>query len=241
MIKVRLKITDLIRASIIIPTFNSIDTIEPLLHSLENQSMASSDFEIIVVDDLSSDGTREFLKSYKAEAPFQLLMQETNSGIAAARNRAIEITKSDILLFLDSDMEVDPDWVENHTVPMENGDWDGSVGQVNHDINLSSTFTRYLNDPRRGAKRFGVGQQLSHKYFLFGNASLRKKMILGVGGFDEKIKKWGGEELDLILRIENDLTPKLRYNPSAIAVHHQKRSLEDTCNQLQNFGADVVP
>ena len=91
--------------------------------------MASSDYEIIVVDDKSSDGTREFLESYKTENNFQLLVQKTNLGIGAARNRAIGIAKSDILLFLDSDMEVEPEWVENHTVPMENGNWDGSVGQ----------------------------------------------------------------------------------------------------------------
>lgn len=236
-----MKITDLIRASIIIPTFNSIKTIEPLLHSLDNQSMASSDFEIIVVDDLSTDGTREFLHSHKTESLFQLIMQDKNSGIGAARNRAIGIAKSDILLFLDSDMEVDPDWVENHTVPMENGEWDGSVGKVTHDINSSSVFTRYLNDPRRGAKRFDEDQQLNHKYFLFGNASLRKKFIIGVGGFDEKIIKWGGEELDLILRIESKVTLKLRYNSSAKAIHHQQRSLEDTCKLLENFGANIVP
>lgn len=203
--------------------------------------MASSDYEIIVVDDKSSDGTREFLESYKTENNFQLLVQKTNLGIGAARNRAIGIAKSDILLFLDSDMEVEPEWVENHTVPMENGNWDGSVGQVTHDINMSSIFTRYLNDPRRGAKRFGAERQLSHKYFLFGNASLRKEMINGVGGFDEKISKWGGEELDLILRIEKDETLKLRYNPSAKAIHHQQRSLENTCSLLENFGTYVVP
>ena len=231
----------MIRASIIIPTFNSIETIEPLLHSLENQTMASSDYEIIVVDDLSSDGTREFLESYKAENNLQILLQDTNFGIGPARNRAIGIAKSDILLFLDSDMEVEPDWIESHTVPMENGIWDGSVGYVLHDVNMSSIFTRYLNDPRRGAKRFGENEQLNHNYFLFGNASLRKKLIVGVGGFDEKIIKWGGEELDLILRIERDENLKFRYNPSAKAVHHQQRSLENTCNLLEYFGANVVP
>jgi len=203
--------------------------------------MASSDYEIIVVDDLSSDGTREFLKSYQFEGHYRLIMQEKNLGIGSARNRAVGAADSEILLFLDSDMEVEPDWVESHTVPMEMGKWDGAVGRVIHDVNMSSLFTRYLNDPRRGAKRFGINQQLNHKYFLFGNASLRKEMIVGVGGFDEKINRWGGEELDLILRIEKDETLKLRYNPSAKAFHHQRRSLEYTCNLLENFGANVVP
>lgn len=240
MIKVRLKITEMIRASVILPAYNNITTIEKLVDSLRNQSFPKNEFEIIVVDGGSTDGTLEYLESLNIESSYKLIKQGKNLGIGSARNCGINAAKSEIILFIDCDMEVEDDWIENHTIPIEAGKWDGAVGNVRHKTQERSKFILYLDRPKRGAKGMKE-KQLNHSHFQYWNTAIRKVLLTSVGGFDEKINLWGGEELELMLRVENQGKVNLRYNPSAKAIHHQQRSLEDTCTLLENFGAHVIP
>lgn len=231
----------MLRASVILPAYNNIHTIEQLLVSLGNQSLPSNEFEIIAVDGGSTDGTREYLESLNFENSFKLIKQEKNLGIGSARNCGMYAAESEILLFIDCDMDVEKDWVEKHTVPIEEGKWDGAVGNVRHDIKEKTKFNQYLDRPRRGAKGYQKEKQLDHGHFQYWNSSIRKELLIEVGGFDEKIDLWGGEELELMVRVENQGKVNLRYNPDAKAIHHQDRTLEKTCDLLENFGAKVVP
>jgi len=92
-----------------------------------------------------------------------------------------------------------------------------------------------------GGKGQKKNKRLDHNLFPFGNTSIRKELLIQVGGFDEKIELWGGEELELIVRVEIRGKVNLQYNPEAKAIHHQDRTLEKTCELLENFGAKVVP
>jgi len=240
-IKAQQKITEMLRASVILPAYNNISTIERLLNSLRNQSMSLDEFEIIAVDGGSTDGTREYLESINFEGSFKLIKQEKNLGIGSARNRGINAAKSKILLFIDCDMEVEKEWVETHTVPIEDDRWDGAVGNVRHGAKVRTKFIQYLDRPRRGAKGYKKKQQLDHSHFQYWNTSIRKELLTQVGGFDEKIEFWGGEELELMVRVENRGKVNLQYNADAKAIHHQDRNLEKTCDLLENFGAKVVP
>ena len=231
----------MLRASVILPAYNNISTIERLCESLRKQSMSSSEFEIIAVDGGSTDGTLQFLESLNFESSFTLIKQEKNLGIGSARNCGIIAAKSEILLFIDCDMEVEEDWVENHTVPIEEGRWDGAVGNVRHETKERTKFVRYLDRAGRGAKGYMKEKQLGHSHFQYWNCSIRKELLTQVGGFDEKINQWGGEELELMVRVENHGKVNLRYNPDAKSIHHQDRTLEKTCDLLENFGAKVVP
>lgn len=203
--------------------------------------MSSSEFEIIAVDGGSADGTREYLESLNFDGSFKLIKQKKNLGIGSARNCGINAAKSKILLFIDCDMEVEKEWAENHTLPIEEGRWDGAVGNVRHETKERTKFIQYLDRPRRGAKGYTKGKQLDHSHFQYWNSSIRKELLTQVGGFDEKIELWGGEELELMVRVENQGKVNLGYNPDARAIHHQDRTLEKTCDLLENFGAKVVP
>jgi glycosyltransferase involved in cell wall biosynthesis len=95
--------------SIVIPTYNRKDLLRETLQSLAQQTYPSDRFEIIVVDDGSSDGTQEIT----AEAfPFTLrYVQQHNQGDAAARNFGAQQSQADILVFLDDDILVEPDYL----------------------------------------------------------------------------------------------------------------------------------
>lgn len=94
--------------SVIIPVFNVSEYLPTCLDSLCHQSL--SDFEVICINDGSTDGSSEILESYRSRLHMTVINQE-NAGLSAARNRGIREAKGDYLLFLDSD-----DWLETNAI-----------------------------------------------------------------------------------------------------------------------------
>lgn len=98
---------ELISISIIIPTYNRKRTFARILKSLEGQSLSASSFEVITVDDGSTDGTLELLKTYAG--PLNLIISQTGLppgeyGYHKALNIGISLSQGTYLLFMDSDM-----------------------------------------------------------------------------------------------------------------------------------------
>ena len=92
-----------IKLSVIVPTYNSSNTIERLIHSLSNQIF--KDFEIVFIDDNSIDNTVDLiLKALEnSNIPSQLIVNETNKGPGYSRNRGLEKANGDYIVFIDSD------------------------------------------------------------------------------------------------------------------------------------------
>jgi glycosyltransferase involved in cell wall biosynthesis len=95
--------------SVVIPSYNRKDDLRETLQSLARQTYPSDRFEIIVVDDGSTDGTQEITKE---TFPFRLrYLRQSNKGDAAARNVGAQQSNADILVFLDDDILVEPDYL----------------------------------------------------------------------------------------------------------------------------------
>ena len=104
------------RASIIIPAFNSKERLYYNLLSLNNQDCNFNDFEVVIVDNGSIDDTADMVRRFKPRSKFKLKFQrlEENRGIARGRNTAIKMAEGDILIFHDSDMIAPRDFVRLH-------------------------------------------------------------------------------------------------------------------------------
>lgn len=97
--------------SIIIPTFNGEEFIDPCLASILNTKR--TDYEVLAFDDKSTDNSFHLLEKYaKKGGLVSVFINEHNLGAAATRNRAVSQAKGDILVFLDIDTEVDPGWLD---------------------------------------------------------------------------------------------------------------------------------
>ena len=97
----------MISLSVIVPAYNEITTIEQILTRIREQKIQSIDIEIVVVDDGSTDGTRQFL----AENPnlYDILLENPqNLGKGGAIKRALEASTGEYILFQDADLEYDP-------------------------------------------------------------------------------------------------------------------------------------
>lgn len=106
------------KISVIIPVYNEKNTIEEILRRVQNTKIPS---EIVIVDDGSTDGTREILARYKNSKPYQILFHDKNKGKGAAVNTGIQAATGDILIIQDADLEYDPREYPNLLKPIQEG------------------------------------------------------------------------------------------------------------------------
>src|SRR4051812_32873595 len=101
------------RVSVVVPTFNRRESLQRLLVALAGQTHPVDDFEVVVVDDGSTDGTGELLQ--RLEPPYALqALRQSNGGPALARNRGVARARGELIVFLDDDVEPLPELVSEH-------------------------------------------------------------------------------------------------------------------------------
>jgi glycosyltransferase involved in cell wall biosynthesis len=193
-------------ATVLIPTYNSLASLKRCLAALREQS--SPDFEIVVVDDGSQDGTADYLKGLKwHRLKWQRLSE--NQGRSAARNQAIALAEAPLLLFLDSDMVVCNDFVAAH-LHFHRQHGAGWIGQgrviISHDY-ANPTLTP-----------FSPWTDASRAFFATGNVSVAKVAVENAGGFDLAFRHYGWEDLELGLRLRQQGL-KSRPVPEALGYH----------------------
>lgn len=124
------------KITVLIPIFNEIHTIEEILKRVQAQNIAA---EILLVDDGSTDGTREILKDYEGKEPFRVIFHEANQGKGAAVRTGLNTAVGDVILIQDADLEYDPRDYPALLKPIEEGVADVVYG------------SRFLGGPRRTA------------------------------------------------------------------------------------------
>jgi glycosyltransferase involved in cell wall biosynthesis len=223
--------------SVIIPTYNSLEPLKRTLGSLERQDIPLSEFEVIVVDDGSSDGTRDYLQSYTGGLNLIIIFNEGNLGRAKTRNVGIFSAKNDIVVFIDADVEVATNFLREHLASQmrEQAVYVG-IRPFHPDIPRNGLI-RYLE--KRGAAKYKKMQEIPGRYLVSCNASIPRVVLIDEGGFDERFIHYGGEDLELGLRLSLKL--KVRSLPSAVGYHRHHRALEEFLELTKSFGAHSLP
>ena len=111
------------KVSVIVPVYNVEKYIDECLHSLEEQTL--KDIEIILVDDCGTDASMQIAESYAARDPrFKIIHHTENRGLSTARNSGIQVSTAPLLLFVDSDDAVEPDYCLKMVSSIEDNDTD---------------------------------------------------------------------------------------------------------------------
>src|SRR4029078_10105775 len=97
--------------SIVIPVMNSRISLEMVFRCLAAQSLPREQFECLVVDDGSTDGTAEFIKRYRADFTLRAFFHPIHLGRSQARNTACREAQGEVIIFLDADMLAEPGWL----------------------------------------------------------------------------------------------------------------------------------
>jgi len=187
--------------SVIIPASGRLTLLRTLV-SLENQTAHSDQFEVIVVFDGEPDPQLGKLEPTKY--PYVLsIRSQTRSGVAAARNHGARESKGTLLLFLDDDLQMKPEFLEQHLNSHQEMDpLTLAFGGVAVDPSSPNVFVRHWAEKRRNEyiEKCEKGLDTTPAYFSGGNFSIAKDSFWKQGGFDESFHGYGWEETDFGVR-----------------------------------------
>lgn len=210
--------------SVIIPTYQRAAQLERQLKWLLQQRVERSSSEVIVVDDGSQDETSALLERYAKEEPWIRPLRQENSGQAVARQSGVAISRGQILLFLDDDMEpATPDFLELHrNFHLKTGLSAVALGAILPPLGFQRrpAFEYfYERSIRKMYEGFTSGKTTpSGQHFFSANVSLPKKLFLSVGGFSGDYRH--AEDRELGLRIEQRTHARFFFLEGAAAFHH---------------------
>ena len=211
------------RLSVVLPTYQRAALLHECLCALAASNC--TDFEVVAVDDGSTDDTGAVLRGHADKLPLTALTQASNAGPAAARNRGIQAASGNLILFIDDDVVVSPDLLAEHLRLHEQAA-DPLVcflGRVEWHPELTVTpFMQWLD---RSGLQFAYDTWLRegpvdppYAAFYTANLSMRRELLVAVGGFDERFPYPAYEDMELAYRLVQ-LGLRMEYRPGALAWH----------------------
>jgi len=208
--------------SVVVPTHQRRETLRRALESLGAQSADPAGFEVIVATDACSDGSAEMIDAFPAD--YELRRVEPGGrGRAAACNAAIAAARGEVLIILDDDMTVVPEFVARHRSHHPPGSRLCVLGAVPVALDPDSPRAAHYVKEKFDQHLARLGDDPDHlnrpRSFYSGNASLRTEVIREVGGYDESFGIYGNEDVELALRLRA-AGIELAYDPAALA--HQE-------------------
>jgi len=213
--------------SVTIQTYNRAEELRATLRTLAHLETSEQDeYELIVVDNNSSDHTRQVVRDAAPNFAGRLrYVRESRQGLSHARNRAITEARYEVVAFLDDDVNVDRAWLRNLAFTFSSGDYAAVGGRAL--LVYPTTRPAWLGDRTEGLLTkmdYGMEPRTAVADELYGvNLSFRKKWLRSQGGFRTDLGRvgkclLGGEETELLERIAA-AGGKLLYAPSVLVGH----------------------
>ena len=194
------------RISFIIPVFNGLSFTRACLDSLR-QTVNLADDEVIVIDDLSTDGTREYLAGLPGP-PFRVIRNETRRSYAVSNNAAAAVARAEFLCLLNNDVVLTPGWLEPMLRAFDRFPHVGIVGNIQRNPRTGRYDHMGLvfgsdGRPWHFGKHFSFRPYRGYTEWRAVTAAcclIRRSLFLEVGGFDGQYIN-GSEDVDLCLRL----------------------------------------
>lgn len=216
--------------SIIIPVLDEAKYLESCLATLSSQKYPREHYEIIAIDNGSTDGSLDILERW----PEIRVLHESKRDAYAARNRGIEAAKGRVIAFTDADCEVSADWLQRLHELFLPGKADVVVGRLAYPVNASAllkiyadyydTKTRWLFEAPLNECLYGHG----------GNMALRAKLFARVGSFLPS--PWVGDTEILHRLLAHSEPVSIAYAHDLVAIHMEVETLRAMLPKLRRYG-----
>ena len=217
--------------SVVIPTYNRLPILQKSIEALERQRFTDDKidgYEIVIVDDGSTDRTLAWLAENKAQLLHVKVIEQNHKGAAAARNLGVQNAQGDTIVFIDSDLVVTESFLQCHADALVKGEQDlksdrlftyGAVINTNNFENPTSEPYKITD--------------FSAAYFATGNVAIARNWLIKAGLFDTRFQLYGWEDLELGVRLKK-LNLKLIKCPKAVGYHwHPAFSLEQIPRMIE--------
>jgi glycosyltransferase involved in cell wall biosynthesis len=226
--------------SVIIPTYNNREVLRETIRAVREQTLAAELYEIVVVDDGSTDGTAEMVAEL-AGRPGALIQYVTqaNRGRSAARNLGVRSARGRIVIFVDSDLWATPTMLAEHLKHYSAGIAGlGVQGRaVTHAESRVGPFMQVKDlTPDLTMRR---RHDLSPFHVTTRNCSMFRQDVLDAGGFDETFSGYGWEDIELGIRM-HARGVRFEYEPAALGYHHHVENLAGVREKLRQAGVGAV-
>ena len=223
--------------SIIVPSFNRLDEINELLPAIENLKFDRKRFELIIVDDGSTDDTVSLLEGYKQKTDINFsFYTQKNQGPGAARNTGMSNAKGDFFIFIDSDCTVPPQWLSeiDKNFIITAGDAFGGPDSFRADFPpllkaINYSMTSFITT---GGLRGKKGKKLAKFYPRSFNMGLSRKIWEKIGGF---VNLRHGQDIEFSNRIIK-ADARVEFIETAHVYHKRRTNFKRFYKQVYNWG-----
>ncbi len=230
--------------SIVVPCFNEEANIKPCLESLAAQDYID-DFEIVVIDNDSTDQSLAIITDLALLHPFIRLSIEYKKGTSAVRNNGVKTAKYDLVAFIDADCEAPPDWlallVRNYSsmkLKYANGIGVGGRNIAPENANPFNKALEIVLDTYIGSFSSIQGRQLKHSVLVphvpLVNALYEKEKIITIGGFNESLLS-EAEDAEINYRLSN-AGFRFLYVPESFVWHKMRSSPKAWFKNMFRYG-----
>lgn len=187
--------------TVVIPTRNKRPLLQRTLAALLAQDAGGAAWDVVVVNDGSTDDTGEFLAAEAARQPrLKVVSPPANVGRAAARNLGWRAAAGRWVLFLDDDILAPAGLLAAHLEVLASGPGVGTIGPAVTDPDIiDAPHFHYIDT--RGVAKLPAGPAPG-KYFVTQNAAVPREALERIGGFDEDFSAYGFEDMDIGFRLE---------------------------------------
>lgn len=226
--------------SIIIATYNRLEELKELIHSVEAFEYPKDDFELLISDDGSNDGTKEYidqlLPSLSINIPY---ISQANKGPGAARNHGMENAKGDYFIFIDSDCIIPPDYLNKIDAAITTHNYDAFGGPDTYHPSFSPllkainySMTSFIGTGGTRGSETSVAKFYPRSF----NMGIHRKIYETIGGMGELRH---GQDMDFSARIYDEGF-KVGLIPKAFVYHKRRTSLRKFYKQIFNWGVARV-
>jgi len=225
-----------LKLSVVIPTLNRADLLALTLDRIGTQTLPTDQYEILVVDNGSSDHTASVLAQKCSLYRNLKTFSQLKRGAAATRNVGIRNAAGETILFIDDDIVADPKLAEAHLRYHRQHPGASIIGRVTAPWKTSKDpFLRYLRDRGIFNPYSITGGPMDFSYYHTGNVSTSRKMLQDVGGFNEEFFIYGMEDIELGYRLEK-LGCRMLHGPDAQAEHHYYPTYDQFIQRCEQAG-----
>jgi glycosyltransferase involved in cell wall biosynthesis len=229
-----------LQLSVLMPTYNRAETMRETLRHLAEQELDPAVYEVVVIDDGSTDDTRAVVEEWVPRALFRLrYIYQSNHGPGHAYNRALEAAEAPIVLYSADDMFLPPQTLRAH-LEMHIAHPEEEVAALGA-IALSPTLDQSVflrKFDRVGIGHFVAGKEVPYYNFWACNVSAKRKFVLDHGRMWEGVGPGGAvayQDPELGYQL-SQAGLRILYCRDAVAYHHQIMTLDKACRDAYNRG-----
>ena len=213
------------RVSVVVCAYNAGDTLDDCLDSLGR--LHYPDFEVIVVNDGSSDATGDIARRYPVR-----LIEVPNGGLSAARNIGLSAATGEIVAYTDADVRVDPDWLTYLVQPFLTSDVVGSGGP--NIVPRDDPFVAQCVARAPGGPTHVLLDDRIAEHVPGCNMAFRREALLAIDGFNPVYLR-AGDDVDVCWRLQAK-KQRIGFSPSALVWHHHRPSIKAYWRQQVGYG-----